>query len=212
MPRHGDIGVKICGLTRREDVLAADRAGADYLGFVLAKSPRQITAEQAADMSQGVSAKRVAVMVDPTDDDLRQTLRNFAPDYIQFHGHESAERVLGIAAHHSVGVIKACAIASDADMKLSERYAACDLLLYDAKPPEGSDVRGGHGIAVDWDIIAHSPKPKRFALAGGLTLGNVAEALRKTGASVADTSSGVEVAPGVKDAEAIAAFIRAAKG
>ena len=204
--------VKICGLTRREDVLVADREGADYLGFVLANSPRQITAAQAANISQRVSAKRVAVVVDPTPDELVHTLRTLSPDYIQFHGNEAPEQVLGMSARYGVGVMKACAIASDADMKMSERYAACDLLLYDAKPPEGSDVRGGHGIAIDWDIIAHAPKPKRFALAGGLTPANVAEALRRTGASVADTSSGVETTPGVKDAEAIAAFIRAAKG
>ena len=204
--------VKICGLTRREDVLAADRAGADYLGFVFAPSPRRLTPEHAATISEGVEAKRVAVVVNPSSADLSHILDVFAPDLVQFHGDETPEAVLRVAADHGVGVIKAVPIATPADMKAAERYSACDLVLYDAKPPEGTDVRGGHGVAIDWDIIANSPRPKRFALAGGLTAENVAEAMARTGATVADTSSGVELSPGVKDADAIAAFIRAAKG
>ena len=203
--------VKICGLTRLEDVLAADQAGADYLGFIFAKSPRRITPEHAKTISEGVRAKRVAVVVEPTADELSTLLDTFAPDLVQFHGDEAPESVLRVAADHGVGVIKAVPIAETDDMKWAERYAACDLILYDAKPPTGSDVRGGHGTAIDWDVIANSPRPKHFALAGGLTPANVAEALAKTGATVADTSSGVELSPGVKDADAIAAFIRAAK-
>ena len=204
--------VKICGLTRREDVLAADRAGADYLGFIFAKSPRQVTPEHAATISEGVRAKRVAVVVDPTADELSTLLDTFAPDFVQFHGDEAPESVLRVAADHDVGVVNAVPISDTDDMKRAERYAACDLILYDAKPPTGSDVRGGHGMAIDWDIIANSPRPKHFALAGGLTPSNVAEALARTGATLADTSSGVEVSPGVKDPAAIRAFVEAARG
>jgi len=95
-------------------------------------------------------------------------------------------------------------------MKRADHYSgAADLILYDAKPPSGSDVRGGHGIKIDWDIIRRAPTPKRFMLAGGLTPDNVAAAVTATRAPIVDVSSGVEAAAGIKDAAKIKAFMNA---
>jgi len=201
--------VKICGLTREEDVRAADAAGASFLGFILAPSKRRISPEQAIEISQEVSAKRVAVTVNASAEELDEIMAIFAPDFIQFHGDESPEHIAKCAAHYDVGVIKACAIASDVDMKAAERFAAANFILYDAKPPKGETVRGGHGIAIDWNIIARAPLPKVWALAGGLTPDNVTEALSVTRAPILDVSSGVETAPGVKDHALLQAFMKA---
>ena len=130
------------------------------------------------------------------------------PDYIQLHGDETPDRAAEIA--RKCRFIKAVGIASDDDMKLAETYAGlADFILYDAKPPKNEAIRGGHGIAIDWNIIASAPTPKTFAVAGGLNPENVAAAITATRASIVDVSSGVEASAGVKDALKIAAFMKA---
>ena len=203
--------IKICGLAREADVRVADAAGADFLGFVLAPSTRRITPAHARAISDGTRALRVAVTVDATEAELDAIMTEFAPDYIQFHGRESVEAVASAAAHYNVKTIKACPIATRADLVAAERHASADILLYDAKAPPGAAQQGGHGIPIDWTLIANAPRPKVFALAGGLTPDNVADAVRLTRAPVVDTSSGVETAPGVKDSDLIARFIQAAR-
>ena len=95
-------------------------------------------------------------------------------------------------------------------MKMAETYAGiADFILYDAKPPKGEAVRGGHGIAIDWNIIASAPTPKTFAVAGGLNAENVGRAIAATRAPIVDVSSGVEASAGVKDPLKIGAFMKA---
>jgi len=206
---------KICGLTRPEDVEAAVRYRADFLGFIVeAASPRRLTIEQAAQLARPMTGiiPRVAVTVNADDERLTAIMSQMTPDYIQCHGDETPERAAEIARRFSVKVIKACTVAHDDDMKQADRYSgAADLILYDAKPPKGSDVRGGHGIKIDWDIISRAPTPRRFLLAGGLTPNNVAAAIAATRAPIVDVSSGVETAPGVKDAAKIKTFMNAVK-
>ena len=207
--------VKICGLTRAEDVQSAIRYGADYLGFIVeAASKRRLAISQAARLAapaQGIIA-RVAVTVNAGDDVLAQIMAEMSPDYIQCHGDETPQRVAEIARKFSVKTIKACAVAVDEDMKTAEAYSgAADLILFDAKPPAGSDVRGGHGLKIDWDIIRRAPLPKRYMLAGGLTPQNIAAAVAATRAPIFDVSSGVEASAGIKDAQKIEAFINAVK-
>ena len=204
--------VKICGLTRREDVRAADSAGADFLGFVMAPSRRRIAPERAREIADGVRAARVAVTVGATPAELDRIVEIFAPDFIQFHGSESPHHVLSEGARLGVRTIKAVGVAEPADLRLAETYAACDLVLYDAKPPKGARVQGGHGAAFDWGLLTAAPRPRVWALAGGLTPCNVADAVARTGAPMVDTASGVESAPGLKDAGLIRAFIAAARG
>lgn len=155
---------------------------------------------------------RVAVTVNPPDDLIDRIIAEMKPDYIQLHGDETPARAAEIAKRFDVKIIKAVGIASDADMKTSETYAGvADFILYDAKPPQNEAVRGGHGVAIDWNIIARAPTPKTFAVAGGLTPDNVAQAISATRAPIVDVSSGVEARPGVKDHSKINAFMDAVK-
>lgn len=208
--------VKICGLTRADDVALAINLGASYLGFIVeAASKRRLSVSEAAAIAlpaQGI-VPRVAVMVNPDDATLSRVMTEMAPDYIQCHGDETPARVAEIGAQFKVKTIKACPVATDADMKTAETFVGlCDFILFDAKPPSGSDVRGGHGTSIDWDIIKRAPLPKVFALAGGLNADNVLGAVAKTRAPIVDVSSGVEASPGVKDADKITAFMNATKG
>ena len=117
-----------------------------------------------------------------------------------------------ISKRYDFGLIKAVPIVSDEDMKTAGEYAGIvDFVLFDAKPPKGSQVRGGHGMKIDWDIIARAPTPKVFALAGGLTPDTAREAITRTKAPILDVSSGIESAPGVKDTSKIQAFMKAVK-
>ena len=206
-----DTQVKICGLTRSEDVSTAIENGASYLGFIVeCPSKRRLSVSEAAQISrpaQGI-IPRVAVTVNPDDTLVERIISVMQPDYIQLHGDETPARAAEIA--RKCNVIKAVGIASDDDMKTSETYAGiAEFLLYDAKPPKDEAVRGGHGIAIDWSIIARAPTPKRFAVAGGLTPKNIKQAIAATRAPIVDVSSGVEASAGVKDALKIAAFMKA---
>jgi phosphoribosylanthranilate isomerase len=205
--------VKICGLTRTEDVVAARDAGAAMLGFVVAaQSPRRVELTDVAPLlAQAGDCATVAVTVDP-DDALVAGIRDAGFTHIQLHGSETLQRTAEIA-RSGLTVIKAVPVETADDVKLATEYSgAADLLLFDAKPPKGSDQKGGHGLAFDWDVLRVAPTPKRFALAGGLSPDTVAEAVRVTRASIVDVSSGVEAAPGVKDAALIRAFMAALNG
>ena len=205
--------VKICGLTRPEDVEAAIRYGASFLGFIVeAKSARRLSVAQAAKLSlpAKMSTKTVAVTVNADDAVIEAIATQMQPDYIQFHGDESVDRVAEIARRFKIKTIKAIAISIPADMIAAEHYAGvADFILYDAKPPKGETVRGGHGLSFDWNILTASPLPKTWALAGGLTPDNVAEAVTRTKAPILDVSSGVEASPGIKGALKIKAFMDA---
>lgn len=205
--------VKICGLTRPEDVELAVRHGASFLGFIVeCPSKRRLSVSEAAAIALPAKdiVPRVAVTVNPSNDLIERIITEMRPDYIQLHGDETPARAADIAKR--IAIIKAVGIASDDDMKSSETYAGiADFLLYDAKPPKGETVRGGHGVAIDWSIIKRAPTPKTFAVAGGLTPDNVARSITATRAPIVDVSSGVEASPGVKDASKINAFMDAVR-
>lgn len=205
--------VKVCGLTRAEDVEAAIRYGASFLGFIVeAKSARKLSVGQAAKLSLPAksSAKIVAVTVNADDAIIEAIAMQMQPDYIQFHGDESVDRVAEVARKFKVKTIKAIPVSTPSDMIAAEHYAGvADFILYDAKPPKGEVVRGGHGLSFDWNILTASPLPKTWALAGGLTPENADEALRRTKAPILDVSSGIEASPGIKDALKIKAFMDA---
>ena len=226
--------VKICGLTTRETLDAAVAAGADYVGFVhFERSPRHLPLDVIADFlgrtapidtidtsdspndivdpsrTTRSTPLRVVLLVDSTPALLAEVAA-LGPDLIQLHGRESPETVAAARAY--APVIKALPIADAQDFAAAARYSLADHLMFDAKPPSGSARPGGHGAAFDWSLLSALP-PQRtpWFLAGGLTPANVAEALRLTRAPVADVSSGVERAPGVKDPALIAAFIQAVR-
>jgi len=206
--------VKICGLRNPADVQAATAAGASYVGFVFfPASPRCVNLAQAraAALAAPAGVARVALTVDATDAEIAAILDHVPIDMLQLHGQESSERVTDVKARFGLPVMKAVGVAGDADLAALNSYArVADQLLVDAKPPRDATLPGGNGLAFDWRLIANHFWRGPWMLAGGLTPQNVAAAVRLTGARQVDVSSGVESAPGVKDAAKIAAFIRAA--
>lgn len=213
--------VKICGLSTRESVEAALDAGADMVGFVrFARSPRHVERALGRELAEGARgrATRILLAVEPDDAALEADVAALDPDIIQLHGRETPERVAAVRARFGRPVIKAVGIASVADLVGVTRYAeVADRILLDAKASPGAALPGGNGVAFDWSVLAGSQErasevaSPRFMLSGGLNPANVAEAIRTTGLASVDVSSGVETAPGRKDAALIAAFVRAAR-
>lgn len=209
------VRVKVCGLSKPEHLAAAIEAGAAYVGFVFfPKSPRNVTVDvaQALSVEVPVGVAKVALVVDADNATLDAITARVPLDMIQLHGKESPERVREIRARYGLPVMKAVGIAEAADLEKLPLYeAVADQILVDAKPPKGVDLPGGNGLAFDWRLIAGRTWAKPWMLAGGLTPANVAEAIRLTGTQQVDVSSGVECAPGEKDAGLVAAFIRNAQ-
>lgn len=208
------VQVKICGLNDEDAIDAALEAGADYLGFVFfAKSPRAVTAEQAAELTQFIEgAQKVGLFVDPDDALLDEVMTHVRLDLLQFHGSETPDRLAHIRAEYSVPVMKVIPVAAKDDLAAAEAFVdVVDMLLFDAKPPKGSDLPGGNAVSFDWSILKGFTCKVPWMLAGGLTPANVAEAIKATGARAVDVSSGVETSPGVKDPAKITAFVEAAK-
>jgi phosphoribosylanthranilate isomerase len=210
-----DVAVKICGLTRPADAEAAVAAGARYVGLVFyAKSPRNVTLEQAREIALGVppGVAKVALTVDATDAALDQLLANVPVDLLQLHGAESPERVARIRSVFGLPVMKAVGVAGEADLARVDAYAAvADQVLVDAKPAPGAALPGGNGLSFDWRLLEGRRWAGPWMLAGGLAPENVAEAIARTGARQVDVSSGVEAAPGLKDPARIRAFVDAVR-
>jgi phosphoribosylanthranilate isomerase len=210
----GDIRVKICGLRTAGDVAAVTRAGAAYAGFVFfPKSPRHLTIADAKALAIGapVGLAKVALIVNADDAAIDAILADVPIDMLQLHGAESPERVAEVRDRFGLPVMKAVGLAGEADLAAIMEYSlVADQLLIDAKPGSGTDLPGGNGLAFDWRLLVGRKWLRPWMLAGGLGPQNVAEAIRLTGARQVDVSSGVESAPGVKDASLILAFVAAA--
>lgn len=208
--------VKICGITTPAALAAAAAAGADEVGFVFfAASPRALTPAAAGALSATLAGGpgRVGLFVDPGDDELAATLAAVPLDTIQLHGEETPARVAEIRARFGRPVMKALGIATAADLDAIAPHAAvADRLLLDAKAPPGAALPGGNAQPFEWRLARLVAVGRPWLLAGGLTPGNVAEAIATAGAPGVDVSSGVERPRGVKDVGLIADFIRAARG
>ena len=210
------IRVKICGLKTEASVAAAVTAGAAYVGFnFFPRSPRYAAAELARALAMNVppGVAKVALVVDADDATLDAITGSVPLDMLQLHGHETAARVAEVRARYGLPVVKVVGVSGAEDLAAIAGYeAVADQILVDAKAPNGAVLPGGNGVPFDWRLIAGRRWAKPWMLAGGLTAANVAEAIRLTGARQVDVASGVESAPGVKDAGMIAAFVRAAAG
>lgn len=199
--------VKICGITRLEDVQAACRAGADALGFVFyEKSPRHVSIYTAAMLVRALPpfVQSVGLFVDAQPDFIERVLRAVPLDVLQFHGNESP----AACARYGRPWIKAVRVNPESDLlKCAADFDAARGLLLDAFVP---GVPGGTGERFDWKLIPEG-MPKPIVLSGGLTPDNVAEAVRSVRPWAVDVSSGVEASKGIKDALKVARFIANAK-
>jgi phosphoribosylanthranilate isomerase len=210
------VTTKICGLSTEEAVAAASAGGATYLGFVFyPPSPRAVTPRRATRLCAGVPAgiARVGLFVDADDRVIEAALAAAPIDILQFHGGETPERVAAAKLRFGRPVMKAVAIAGLEDVIGAARYEdVADLLLFDAKPPSRPNaLPGGNGLAFDWALIADRSWRAPWMLSGGLTTELLPDAVRISGASAVDVSSGVESRPGIKDLYKIRAFLAAAR-
>ena len=210
--------IKICGLTTTSALEASIAARATHAGFVFfPKSPRNLALADAPSLAARAEGRiqRVGLFVDAEDSAIADAVAAARLDALQLHGEESPERAAQLRAQFGLPVWKAIPVASAADIAHAAKYAgAVDLILFDAKTPKGT-LPGGMGLAFDWTLLADwrgaAGFPQGWGLAGGLTPANVAEAARITAAPLLDCSSGVEVAPGVKDDLLINAFCAAVR-
>lgn len=214
--------VKICGLSTEETVRCAVENGANMIGFIFfEKSPRNVTAKRAAELSAPYDGciKSVAVTVNAEDAFLDEIVTTMKPAMLQLHGSETPERVNDVKQKYDLPVIKAFSVSSHADFEKTKPYEnIADRFLFDAKPPKDALLPGGNGVAFDWALFASwqqqagfqtnvtstvannlldSPLPPM--LSGGINEANVIEALTIGSAKSIDLSSGVESAPGIKD-------------
>lgn len=209
--------VKICGLKTPEALAAALDGGADYVGFVFyPPSPRNLTPAAAAPLADAARGRAVivALMVDPADHLIDEVARLVRPDLVQLHGSESVARVAEIKRRWGVPVMKAIKVETRADAETALAYAGtADMILFDAKAPKDlkGALPGGNGLSFDWQALDSVKDELDYMLSGGLTADNVALAVRLTGATAVDVSSGVEIRPGEKDVSQIARFLAAAK-
>jgi phosphoribosylanthranilate isomerase len=208
--------IKICGISTPETLDAALAAGADFIGLVFfPKSPRNVSIEQAAALSARASGKArvVGLFVDPEPAFLGTVCAGVRLDVIQLHGKETPSITASVRTTTGLDTWKAIGVRKREDLAAAHAYVgAADRVLYDAKPPEGADLPGGTGLRIDWNLLRGVQHPLPWMLAGGLDPRNVAEAIGVTSAPAVDVSSGVESAPGIKDATRIAEFCLAVRG
>ena len=206
---------KICGLSTPDAVAAAVEGKADFIGFMFfPASPRNVTPETAAWLAAPARGKTkiVAVMVDPTHEDLFEMTKVLLPDYIQMHGSEPPYRVNEVARQGGRPIIKAMPVSSAKDIYAADAFdGMVEHLLFDAKSPKDSLLPGGNAAQFDWDLLKGRKFQRPYFLAGGLDPWNVGEAIARSGAPMVDVSSGVERGPGLKDPDLIAAFLDAVR-
>lgn len=198
--------VKICGITRGEDLAAAVAAGADAIGFVFyPPSPRYLPVERASVLARSVPpfVTRVGLFVNAEAHFVRETLLRVPLDLLQFHGDEEVH----YCEQFGRAYLKAARVRPEIDLlEFAHAYPSAQGLLLDA----WSTAYGGTGQTFDWSLIPEN-LPLPIILSGGLHAGNVCEAVRRVRPWAVDVSSGVEQAKGIKDAAKIAAFMAAVR-
>ena len=217
------VRVKICGITRPEDAAAAARAGADAIGLNFVAGPRKIQPQHAPAILEAVPDRlNVWLLADVSNGDLPDPLKGITTggrvSHVQMYGSVAPDALVRLNGRG----LRTVAVRQVADQRFADQADAwlrqCrpvvpDLILLDAAGP----LPGGTGRTLNWDMIAACQRAGRFdgwppiVLAGGLTPGNVARAIRTVAPTWVDVSSGVESSPGCKDAAKIEAFVKTAK-
>ncbi|RWP89263.1 MAG: phosphoribosylanthranilate isomerase [Mesorhizobium sp.] len=209
------LDIKICGLKTDAAMAAALAGGASHVGFIFfAKSSRYVEPAEAGRLREAARGKAtaVAVTVDASDAFLDEILAQMQPDVLQLHGAETPERVAEVKARYGLPVMKALPLSEAADLERIKPFIGIsDRFLFDAKPPKGSELPGGNGVAFDWRILVGLDGGVDYMLSGGLNAANIGDALRLADPPGIDISSGVESAPGVKDPALIEQFFRAVR-
>lgn len=206
-----NVAAKICGLCRPEDARLASEAGANYLGVILAPGPRRREPDEARAIWDGLSGHRVGVFVDPTEEEVVQLAQGLRLDVVQLHGCEEPEFCRRVRETIPASVWKAVRLRDEGvlDAALDRYSRSVDGVLLEGWSPKGI---GGVGARLDWSRLDAArrrwPSGRHLILAGGLNPGNVAAAIRAVRPDVVDVSSGVEAELGVKDPEAVRAFLR----
>jgi len=199
--------VKICGITRPEDALAAAEAGADAIGLVFAESPRRVDVERASSILAVLPpfVTPVALFVNETGERIRGVCDALSVRTVQLSGDEPPALARELSA--DLCVIKAFHVREEGDLAGLADYPA-DAYLLDSRVP---GRHGGTGVVFDWGLAARLGSPKPIILAGGLCPENVAEAVRQVRPYAVDVSSGVEAEPGIKDPARVRAFVEEAR-
>ncbi|MER9304069.1 phosphoribosylanthranilate isomerase [Mesorhizobium sp. M0293] len=209
------LDIKICGLKTDGAMAAALAGGASHVGFIFfPKSPRYVQPAEAGRLREAArgKAKAVAVTVDAGDVFLDEIVAKMQPDMLQLHGAETPERVAEVKASYGLPVMKALPLSVAADLERIKPFiGVADRFLFDAKPPKGSELPGGNGVAFDWRVLVGLDAGVDYMLSGGLNAANIGEALQLANPPGIDISSGVESAPGVKDPALIEQFFRAVR-
>jgi phosphoribosylanthranilate isomerase len=200
------VRIKICGITRLEDALAAAELGADALGFNLwPGSPRFVPPEAAREIVSRLPpfVTPVGVFVNQARAEVMRLAAAAGVALVQLHGDEAPPDCEGLG----LPVIKAFRVAGPEDLAAIPAYRSVAAVLLDSR----SDGFGGSGRAFDWELARRAAGPRPLVLAGGLGPGNVARAIRAVRPFAVDAASGLESSPGVKDREKMALFVRAAQ-
>jgi phosphoribosylanthranilate isomerase len=206
--------IKICGIKSEAILDAAIEAGADMVGFMhFPRSPRHLELDPIGELIS-LARGRVetcVVLVNP-DNTLVAQVAALGPDWIQLHGPETPHRVEAIRDEAGIAILKACSIGGPEDVAAVAGFAECaDRLLLDTKAPKDATRPGGTGQTFDWSLLKALDPALSFMLSGGLTPDNVATAIAAVRPFGVDVSSGVESAPGVKDARLVRTFIERAR-
>lgn len=217
--RPGLPAVKICGLTRVDDAVGAEQCGASYLGVILAGGPRLVTAAQAQQLlgPRRRAVRRVAVFGDQPESEVVALADELDLDVIQLHGERTVDEVVRIAARSTRMVWPVLRVSGTRLPAHAMALAvAAGALVLDAHVV---GQLGGTGVALDWSGLRDDVQALRgdvpgttLVLAGGLRPSNVARATQLLSPEVVDVSSGVELAPGVKDPALMRQFVMAARG
>jgi len=206
--------IKICGVRTPEILEAAIEAGADMVGFMhFARSPRHVDIETLQELISEARGRveTCVVLVNP-DNSCVMEVAALSPTWIQLHGPETPHRVEAIRDEAGIAVMKAISIGTAEDVATVASFAeVADRIMLDAKAPKNAERPGGHGATFDWTLLKALDPELQFILAGGLTPETVADAIRAVRPMGVDVSSGVETAPGIKDAKLIRAFVQNAR-
>jgi phosphoribosylanthranilate isomerase len=198
---------KICGLTRKQDVDVAIKAGADAIGFILAPSPRRVDIDTAKELARDIPpfVSVVAVVSDPSSELMSQIIKSKVFDAVQFHGNESVDFI----SKCPLKTIKAIAIADEKDISLVRIYEkGANFMLFDTKLGK---LFGGTGKTFNWQLIKNLRPRKPFILAGGIGPNNLEDAIKYVDPDAVDANSALEIAPGIKDEKKIYEFMKKIK-